>query len=96
MASGVRGRRAARLAHAVSLHADDPLCTFTQRLDTVSPAEFTVASGVFNVKQQHGGEEWEQYVVENLAAMDQLSERGFAFNLLSSYSDPGRRPTGTT
>jgi SAM-dependent methyltransferase len=79
------------IAHAVSLHADDPVCTFTRSLDAVSRAEITVASGVFNVKQNHGDEEWEEYVLENIAVIDRLSERGFAFNMLSSYSDPGRR-----
>ena len=79
------------IAHAISLHAGDPLCTFTHRLDAVSPAEITVASGVFNVKQHHADDEWEEYVLENIAVMARLSERGFAFNLLSSYSDVDRR-----
>ena len=95
--AGYRGRYTgfdiseSMIAHATSLHASDPLSTFTRSLDAVSRADITVASGVFNVKQQHGNNEWQEYVLENIALMDRLSERGFAFNMLSSYSDPDRR-----
>jgi SAM-dependent methyltransferase len=79
------------IGHATSLHADDPRSTFTSRFDAVTGAEMTVASGVFNVKQHHSDDEWERYVLQNLGVIDQLSERGFAFNMLSSYSDPAKR-----
>jgi SAM-dependent methyltransferase len=79
------------IAQAISLHAGDPLCRFTHRLDAVNTAEMTVASGVFNVKQHHRDDEWEEYVLENIGVMARLSARGFAFNMLSSYSDVDRR-----
>jgi len=79
------------IAHATSLHADDPLSTFTSRIDEATRADMTVASGVFNVKQHHSDDAWEEYVVENIAAIDRLSEHAFAFNMLSSYSDPAKR-----
>lgn len=79
------------IAHAMSLHAGNPLVTFTRTLEEVGRAEMTVASGVFNVKQHHDDAEWEEYVLENVRTMDRLSERGFAFNMLSSYSDPAKQ-----
>ena len=79
------------IAHAMSLHAADRMCSFTTNLDAVERAEFTVASGVFNVKQNYGDGDWQDYVLANIATMDRLSERGFAFNMLSSYSDAARR-----
>ena len=95
--AGYRGRYTgfdiseSMIAHAMSLHASDPLCTFTRSRDAITVAQITVASGVFNVKQHHTDEAWQEYVLENIALMDRLSERGFAFNLLSSYSDADRR-----
>jgi SAM-dependent methyltransferase len=79
------------IAEGVSLHAGDTLTRFTRSLDEVNRAEITVASGVFNVKQHHRENDWEEYVLENVGVMNQMSDRGFAFNMLSSYSDPARR-----
>lgn len=69
-----------------------------ERLDTVLSCkweevplvDYSVASGVFNVKQQASDLEWKQYVMESLEKMAARSKLGFAFNLLTSYSDPAR------
>jgi SAM-dependent methyltransferase len=79
------------IAHAVAAHGTDPLCIFTSDLDEVEPADYTFASGVFNVKQDHPAEAWQEYALATLASMDRLSERGFAFNMLSSYSDADKQ-----
>jgi SAM-dependent methyltransferase len=79
------------IAQAVAAHGGDPRCTFTDDLDAMLPADYTVASGVFNVKQDHPSGDWLDYVLATLATLDRLSERGFAFNLLSSYSDEEHR-----
>ena len=81
------------IAHAVAAHASDPLCTFTTDPDALRPADYTLASGVFNVKQDHPATAWQDYVLDALGAMDRLSERGFAFNMLSTYSDADRQRT---
>jgi SAM-dependent methyltransferase len=81
----------AMVAQARAAHPADPLSTFTSELSSVERAEYTVASGVFNVKQDHGDVAWQDYVLSNLATMDRLSRAGFAFNMLSSYSDPDKR-----
>ena len=49
--------------------------------------DFVVASGVFNVRQDTIIEQWEQYVFKTIHELNSLSNKGFSFNLLTSYSD---------
>jgi SAM-dependent methyltransferase len=53
-------------------------------------ADYVVASGIFNVRQSRSDEEWRSYVVSTTADMDRAGRKGFAFNCLTSYSDPER------
>ncbi len=64
---------------------------FTSRVAALEPASFAVASGIFNVKLHHSVEQWRAYVLETLDSLHGLSTRGFAFNMLSTYSDPEKR-----
>ncbi len=50
-------------------------------------ADYTVASGIFNVRLEHGDIEWKTYLIETLDSLHESSKRGFAFNCLTSYSD---------
>jgi SAM-dependent methyltransferase len=50
-------------------------------------ADFSVASGIFNVRLERLDHEWKSYLEETLDMIDQKSRFGFAFNCLSSYSD---------
>ena len=72
-------------------HGGDEGATFTTELSAVPRSHYTLASGIFNVRLGHGVQEWHEYVMETLAAIDALSTRAFAFNMLSTYSDPDRR-----
>lgn len=54
------------------------------------PADYSVASGIFNVRLDHDDEEWKAYLVATLDDMAAASRQGFAFNCLTSYSDPER------
>lgn len=56
----------------------------------LAPANYGVASGIFNVRMGIGNEEWLEYVLSTLDLLDQTSLDGFAFNCLTSYSDPER------
>lgn len=78
--------RAARASHA-----GDPWCVFTSNASALRRADYVVASGVFNVKLDHPIEEWRDYVIDILNDLDALSDRGFGFNMLSTYSDPEKR-----
>jgi SAM-dependent methyltransferase len=72
-------------------HAGKPAVTFTDSRATLTATPFTVASGVFYVKQDAPNEEWWEYVAGVLDDMASLSSKGFAFNLLTLYSDPPKR-----
>jgi SAM-dependent methyltransferase len=50
-------------------------------------ADFTVASGIFNLRADLSDEEWLAYIHDTLAQMDAKSSKGFAFNCLTKYSD---------
>jgi len=77
--------------HARAVHGSDPATAFTTDSDALEPADYTIASGLFNVKQDHPASAWQEYALATLDMMNRLSLRGFAFNMLSTYSDPGKR-----
>jgi len=52
--------------------------------------DYSVASGIFNVRLGHDDEHWKSYLVATLDDISQGSRRGFAFNCLTSYSDADR------
>ncbi len=53
-------------------------------------ADFAVASGIFNVRLAVPDAEWRAHLLATLDGLDACSRRGFAFNCLTSYSDPER------
>ncbi len=65
-----------------------PEARFTTVAGELEPADFTVASGIFNVLVGTPAEDWRAYCVEVVRQMRGLSRRGLAFNMLTSYSDP--------
>jgi len=75
------------IAKAGELH---PLsnAVFLSELSQLKPSDYTVASGIFNVRLQTDARQWEDYVLETLEVINRLSQKGFAFNLLTTYSDP--------
>lgn len=50
-------------------------------------ADYSVASGIFNVRFNRLESEWNAYIEATLDLLDRTSSRGFAFNCLTSYSD---------
>ena len=54
-------------------------------------ADYGLASGIFNVRQQRNDEEWRRYILAVLTTLDQTSRKGFAFNCLTSYSDANKK-----
>lgn len=63
-------------------------CEFTTSAEELGPADYVVASGVLNVRLETSEAEWREYVIETLDDLHRLSLKGFAFNALTSYSDP--------
>lgn len=72
------------VAAARSLYADRE---FVSEVSALKTADVSLASGVFNVKMTTPTAEWEAYVLDTIQHMNALSRHGFAFNLLTSYSD---------
>lgn len=50
-------------------------------------SDYSVASGIFSVKMDHGEAEWLSYILHTIEIMNQKSLKGFAFNCLTKYSD---------
>lgn len=50
-------------------------------------ADYTVASGIFNLKFESETESWREQILSTIDKMADKSTKGFAFNALTSYSD---------
>jgi len=50
-------------------------------------ADYTVASGILNLKYKASNEEWLDFIHETISTMWAKSNKGVAFNCLTSYSD---------
>lgn len=49
--------------------------------------DYIVTSGIFNAKQSASDEEWLAYILKTICMFDEYSDKGFAFNCLTKYSD---------
>jgi SAM-dependent methyltransferase len=67
--------------------ADEPRARFVHGSVPPGEADYTVASGIFNVRLDRSNEQWLEYLQATLDVLDRTSRRGFAFNCLTSYSD---------
>jgi SAM-dependent methyltransferase len=79
------------IAHAHRLHGGLDGCKFFSDESLLPLADYTLASGIFNVKIQASDEEWRSYVLHTVNKIAASSRKGFAFNMLTVYSDPKRR-----
>lgn len=78
----------AMIEEARRRHGHRDNCRFVAALDELPRADFTVASGIFNVKLTHEDRAWREYMLQTVDTIAAHSRRGFAFNALTSYSDP--------
>ena len=75
------------LTEARQSHKQESQCEFFSEKSLLSPADYTVASGIFNVKLDTPESEWLKYILATLREFAGLSRRAFAFNAITSYSD---------
>lgn len=75
------------IAKAEELHLRSSRINFVNNQEQLREADYTVASGIFNVKLNTADAEWKKYMLDVLEAMNSLSRIGFAFNALTKYSD---------
>lgn len=71
-------QRFAAVDHASFVVAGEP--------DAVT--DYGIASGIFNVRLDSPDDVWLEYILQTLDVLDKTSSFGFAFNCLTSYSDP--------
>lgn len=64
--------------------------TFTQGDLPAAPADYCLASGIFNVRLEIPEDLWRAHIEETLERMGRASRRGFAANFLTSWSDADR------
>ena len=79
------------IEEANRLYSDRSRCRFVAENELMQPADYTIASGIFNVKLGHRDADWQRYILDVLHKLDTLSTGGFSFNILTSYSDPERQ-----
>jgi SAM-dependent methyltransferase len=77
------------IAHAKRMHSDINAKWFTDK-QQLPQADYTIASGIFNVKQTTNTADWQRYVLETLDHIHRHSKIGFSFNILTKYSDQDR------
>jgi SAM-dependent methyltransferase len=78
---------ASMLEHA---RREYPDVTFVGTEGELERADYTVASGIFNVRAGAPEDAWSAHIADTLERMSAVSRRGIAFNVLTSYSDPER------
>jgi SAM-dependent methyltransferase len=83
-------RIASMIETARTRHADAPHATFTTDPSELRDTDYVVAGAIFNIKLEASAEAWQALVLETLEAIDRHARRGFAFNMLTAYSDPDR------
>jgi len=75
------------LAQGQKLYGGSPTVRWVNTLQQAQPADYCVASGVFNVRLKNTDEAWRAYITDTIDKMHQHSQKGFAFNVLTKYSD---------
>jgi SAM-dependent methyltransferase len=71
-------------------HSGKPRRIFFSEAEKLTPVDYTVASGIFNMRGEQSYEDWTAYVLSVLRQFDALSRKGFASNFLTKYSDAER------
>ncbi len=59
---------------------------FTDDAAALKKTDYTLISGIFNVKLETPDDQWEPYIHHTLKKVADLSRYGFVFNILSSYT----------
>jgi SAM-dependent methyltransferase len=71
-------------------HRQCPNAHFTTREGDVPVTDYLLAGAIFNVRLESPHDEWRAYTLETLQGMNRLCTKGFAFNMLTIYSDADR------
>lgn len=80
----------AMIKEAKRLNKKQPKRTFMSDITKLKVADYTIASGIFNVKKDVPDKQWLSYILDTLEIMSKHSRKGFAFNMLTGYSDKNK------
>lgn len=72
---------------ATSRHAQDKSAQFMLSYQPQRIADYSIASGIFNIRLENSPKQWLAYIENTLNILNNTSHLGFAFNCLTSYSD---------
>lgn len=72
---------------ANELNREIPDIKFISDESKIVSVDFTLASGIFNVKLDVSNNIWKSYIIDSLNHFTRISSKGFAFNALTNYSD---------
>ena len=75
------------ISQALNLYSKKDNVIFLQSDQISSVADYSVASGIFNVRFESSKEKWEKHILDTLTNLNDCSKKGFSFNLLTSYVD---------
>jgi len=75
------------ISEALKLHAKDGSSKWLTGLSNKDVYDFTIASGIFNVKLENTNGDWLKYILDTLHKLNNHTSKGFSFNLLTKYSD---------
>lgn len=76
------------MVSAAQKRGHSPGATYVVGSEPLEIADYGIASGIFNVRLERTEAEWLNYFEATLDALDRTARYGFAFNCLTSYSDP--------
>lgn len=68
-------------------HPEDINAKWFTTLNAIPNADYTIASGIFNVKLKNSDNDWLEYILETLGTINEKTNKGFSFNMLTKYSD---------
>lgn len=72
---------------ARSRYGQDDSTQFHVSSNSPTHADYSVASGIFNVRLKHDEDDWWSYLTTTLNQLNETSGKGFSFNCLTKYSD---------
>ena len=72
---------------AVKIHLNNESSRWLTSIDLNDRFDYTIASGIFNVKLETPDSEWLNYIIDTLHKLNNSSTKGFSFNILTKYSD---------
>ena len=72
---------------ALKRNTNDNASKWITLLNPSDTFDFTIASGIFNVKLENSQSDWLNYILETIQKLNKISKKGFSFNVLTKYSD---------